>query len=315
MDTTADAAVSVRQSGDSVKLTVAMPYYGHPASLLLQIDTFANYPKHLRDKLKIVIIDDGSPPGLQAKAYIYLRRRSSSNSGNRGNNSDGKSIVNDNGNNTNDISDLLDLRLFYIATNIDFNMAGAKNLACHVCETSRILLLDLDVTVPEESMTKILDLETRSSLSLGKGSGSGTTYTKHHFNRTYRNKIHPGVSLQDVGAYFEAGGCDEDFAGSYGSEDADFHSRWRLDPSRHERKHAEIYLRHPSDYRSDKKIHRCSSGILRSELQIVQCRNATANLFLPKKESERNRVLLREKTKRKRWSNLYLRFPWYQVTI
>mmetsp|Transcript_51031 Transcript_51031/g.123057 ORF Transcript_51031/g.123057 Transcript_51031/m.123057 type:complete len:314 (-) Transcript_51031:3369-4310(-) len=181
MDTTADAAVSVRQSGDSVKLTVAMPYYGHPASLLLQIDTFANYPKHLRDKLKIVIIDDGSPPGLQAKAYIYLRRRSSSNSGNRGNNSDGKSIVNDNGNNTNDISDLLDLRLFYIATNIDFNMAGAKNLACHVCETSKILLLDLDVTVPEESMTKILDLEIRSSLSLAKGSGSCPTYTKHHF--------------------------------------------------------------------------------------------------------------------------------------
>ena len=46
-------------------ITIGIPYYASPATLLQQLDNFVRYPKELQHRMTIIIVDDGSPIGLQ----------------------------------------------------------------------------------------------------------------------------------------------------------------------------------------------------------------------------------------------------------
>ena len=57
----------------------------------------------------------------------------------------------------------LDIQLARIEVDIPFNMAGAKNLAAYLCETTRLLLMDLDLSIPTEAMQQVFELQTKSA--------------------------------------------------------------------------------------------------------------------------------------------------------
>lgn len=52
------------------KLTIAIPYYANPSMLIRQLDTYSGFAQHIREKLEILIVDDGSPNHLQAASSL-----------------------------------------------------------------------------------------------------------------------------------------------------------------------------------------------------------------------------------------------------
>jgi hypothetical protein len=282
---------------DTTKITLAMSYYGHPGFLLNQLETIYNYPLRIRQQIKIIVVDDGSPKGLEAIHYIgsskYIKE--------------------------------LDIRLARIDVDIPFNMAGAKNLAAYLCETSRLLLMDLDLSIPTQAMQQVLGLETKSvrnetaaaaTTSTRKRPQSTVTYyyTLHRFNRLNKDKIHPGVCLFDVDGYFLAGATDEDFSGSYGKEDTDFKYRWSIDGG-----HRFIENNHHIMFSEAGKgtIDPCGSlDILNNNATLYrQCLDAVDRVekstAKPSKDPLPNSMLHGRKKQAGRWSNRFLRFPWH----
>ena len=58
-------------------ITVALMYYAQPSNLLQQLKNFASYPKQLRQCLTLLIVDDGSPPGLRAQDVVSYEYKQS----------------------------------------------------------------------------------------------------------------------------------------------------------------------------------------------------------------------------------------------
>ncbi|KAG7339762.1 hypothetical protein IV203_025442 [Nitzschia inconspicua] len=293
----------------SQDLTIAVSYYSHPAMLLYQLNVFSSYPESLRSRLKIIIIDDGSPEGLWAEDYL---RSGGGHVVNGGNDSDSNS-----NNNSHDniipYESLLDLKLVRIDQDIVYNMAGAKNLACHLSETSQILLLDLDLIIPQKAMEQCLELNTTTMIDdddkRGRRQRQRRLFVNHKF---YRNteKFHPGVTLVDVCAYFAAGGCDEDYSGSYGHEDTDFEYRWsQIDPTQRKTIYQkDIVFVHPKDAPK-----RCSADLILSDRLVDQCRTAEKRFQPAIKDPALNQIKLDTKVQSGIWSNIFLRFPWHEV--
>eukprot|EP00339_Tiarina_fusa_P011108 CAMPEP_0117015572 /NCGR_PEP_ID=MMETSP0472-20121206/12417_1 /TAXON_ID=693140 ORGANISM="Tiarina fusus, Strain LIS" /NCGR_SAMPLE_ID=MMETSP0472 /ASSEMBLY_ACC=CAM_ASM_000603 /LENGTH=240 /DNA_ID=CAMNT_0004719405 /DNA_START=230 /DNA_END=947 /DNA_ORIENTATION=- len=180
-------------SKDAGKLTVALMYYAEPAMLLRQLENFVSYPEALRQKIVLLIVDDGSPePSLTASTYITQDHRAK-----------------------------LDIRNAYIQQNTPWNTPGARNLAFHVATTDSVFMIDADLLIPVETMEKAAHLADLSS----SPEAIHTGFIAHQFNRTRPSgeyKVHPSAMLLDVSAFWLSGGCEEDFSGHYGSEDSAF---------------------------------------------------------------------------------------------
>jgi len=107
-------------------------------------------------------------------------------------------------------------------------------------------------------------------------------------NKNKPKSSHPAVALLHRDLYWEAGGCDEDFVGSYGSTDP--HFWYRL--GQHDPK---FVLKIPTTW---------------PPLQIVHSRGES----LQKRDPVPNKLLFAKKKRGEvKWSNNYLRFGWQQA--
>jgi hypothetical protein len=257
-------------------LTIALLYYAKPAMLLRQLEHFSSFPHDIRRQFKLLIIDDGSPDGLQAREYILNGTSTSTNSST--------------------YNSLLDIRLARITTQKEWNIGGARNLAFSLADTPTVLMLDLDTLVPLRTLQAALTWETHTEAS---------NYLAHRFNRIRpdgASKRHPAVCLLDAAAYWSNGGCDEDFCGNYGHTDVHFWSRWNADPSR-------VQIDHTDTYLLEAEQAACDEAYISDPVQHLACETARANLTVVK-ELETNHKLWRRKVDEGCWSNDYLRFRW-----
>jgi glycosyltransferase involved in cell wall biosynthesis len=106
----------------------------------------------------------------------------------------------------------LNCSLYEIVDNIHWNQAGARNLGAMIADTPYLLLTDLDIVFPEE--TVIILLKSRHSDKM--------IYT---FERYCNNNIlppHPNTFFLSKQDFIILGGVDEDFCGEYGFEDIFF---------------------------------------------------------------------------------------------
>ena len=190
------------------KLMVAIMYYAEPSLLLQQLDHFATLPEEVLQKFQLLIVDDGSPSGLQAQDYILLYPHPLSRQR---------------------VIQSTNLRLAQISNNIPWNTPGARNLAFYMAhEQQRVLMIDLDLQIPLSSMRQILELPTR--LQSGDDPNAAIAY---QFNRTQLDgtyKVHPSATLMDTQAFWNAGGMEEDFSGHYGHEDVAFWYKFDQNP-------------------------------------------------------------------------------------
>jgi hypothetical protein len=261
-----DKPINIGRSHDD-GLTIALLYFAKPSMLLSQLENFASYPVELQQQLTVLIVDDGSPEGLRATDYIS----------------------------TTEYVSHFRLRLTRITTEKAWNIGGARNLAFYLADTQRVLLLDLDMMVPVETMHKALTWQTRNQ----------THIMAHRFNRRKpdgRTSEHPAVALLDVDAYWESGGCDEDFCGRYAFTDVHFWFRWRNDTSR-------LRLDHYDTYIVEFNHNACNSTFLATKAQ-QRCEEARMALQKPSREKESNAKIFKRKKTKGCWSNRYLRFRW-----
>ena len=228
-------------------ITVSLSFYNQGEILKRHIADWKSFPTGLKDRLKFFVIDDCSEtPATEVLAGQDL-------SG-------------------------IDLNIYRVEEDIYCNMSGVKNLGAKECPTEWILHLDMDTMVSLAAASAMLER--------AGGSGPGVAYK---FNRRVADTAHekhhvphPGVGLIRKDDYWQAGGCDEDFAGHYGFEDTDF---WRK-----------------------------ASGSIRLE----ECLDIYLD-YIPEgnsdisRERKKNHKLFKSKTKPGKASTDYLRFPWKKV--
>lgn len=103
-----------------------------------------------------------------------------------------------------------DLQIYRIVPNIPWNQCGARNLAMHCAPDGWCLVTDIDhVLMPDqaEALLQVRVHSRRYYVPDRRIMPSGEPYRRH-----------PNSYLMTKEMYWEAGGCDEDFAGWYGSD-------------------------------------------------------------------------------------------------
>lgn len=248
--------------------TIAMLYFAKPSYLFKQLETFASYPVDIQQSMTLLIIDDGSPAGLRVSDYLNVSTYSAP----------------------------FRIRLATVVTERNWNIGGARNLAFYLSDTPKTLLLDLDILIRpkviQEALTwPLLDKATGKQLA-------------HRFNRHRPDgseRVHPAICVIGTDAYWENGGCDEDFVGNYGFTDVHFWYRWKADPAKELVDHTDVYLR---------EFHMpvCDPDLLGDKATL--CKDARSNLKAPSRSIYKNFALMKEKKKKGCWSNKYLRFRW-----
>lgn len=187
-----NASASDEQEEDPLfdGITVAVMYYAKPTFLINQLETFMAYPKHLKEKMSIVIVDDGSPKGLRAEEFVLAEHVAESS---------------------------LRIRVATILEDIPWNTPQARNLAFHLADTKDVFMTDVDEVLPVKTFEALLSTPTRDA-------AHGNAIA-HQFNRIMQNgveKKHPSVMFIEKKAFWEMGGFDEDLSGNYGHEDTLF---------------------------------------------------------------------------------------------
>ena len=171
-----------------------------------------------------------------------------------------------------------DVHMVAVQEHLNWNVGGKRNLLMHVADSwhvdSWVLLTDMDMKISESFFKSCLDIILDSS----------SKRKLHKFQRqkpTGEMKPHPGTWLMKTGLYWQSGGCDEDFVGSYGQTDP--HFDYRAKQTNHDgvELHDNMVLIEMDQKKTGhRNIHR------------------NAGLFALKRQD------------RIRWSNDYLRFAW-----
>lgn len=113
----------------------------------------------------------------------------------------------------------LNLRLFRVDDDIDWNMPGCRNLAALQSDSPWLLYFDVDNQLASQDLERLL-----------AGLAQLSPTTLHVFRRVFQGKdVEPHINsfLIRRKGFFQTGGYDEDFSGHYGFEDVLFRNMWR----------------------------------------------------------------------------------------
>jgi len=162
-------------------LTLVMAYYDNAQMLHRHCREWAQYPKVLRDRLHIIIVDDASP---QFPAAVVLEEHKA------------------------DLPKLL--QLYRVKPNIPWNQDGARNLAMMKCKTVWAFMTDMDHLLPADQVRKVFEFPAMM--------GQYYMPDQHLTNGQSLNRPHPNSYLMSRPDFWTMGGYDEDFAGYYGTD-------------------------------------------------------------------------------------------------
>jgi glycosyltransferase involved in cell wall biosynthesis len=96
------------------RITLVMAYYENAAMLAEQFARIRALPADLRDRIEVVIVDDGSPDHPARAEEIGCR-----------------------------------LQMFRLTVDVRWNQDACRNIGVHHTETEWVLLTDMDHVVPE----------------------------------------------------------------------------------------------------------------------------------------------------------------------
>lgn len=170
-------------------VTLVLPYYENPSMLRHQLDAWWEYPDKLRQRLAVIVVDDGSPrhPALDViRAYPAARRRG------------------------------LDFRLYRCLVDVRWNWLFCRNLGMAEASTAWALMTDMDHVLPPATLAELVrgEHDGRCAYRFARRDAPGLAPYKPHPNSWFlRRKL-----------FFRIGGYDERFSGFYGT-DAEFRDR------------------------------------------------------------------------------------------
>ncbi len=172
-------------------ITVIIPYYRNPKMLQFQIENWLTWDDFILDRVKFIIVDDGSPEPLELEP-----------------------------------GNTLNIKVARIEENIPWNFSGAKNLGVHLCTTEWFLLHDIDYIFNKYSMREVVDLDRdRPHLfyrfrCVMNNSGKAKRKDHHPMSSFFCSKT----------GFWAAGGHDEDFSGHYTCHDNAIYWRLTRNP-------------------------------------------------------------------------------------
>jgi hypothetical protein len=168
-------------------LTLVMPYYENSGMLALQYERWRKWPKEARERLKVVLVDDGSQ---NAPAAAVARPRG-----------------------------IPDLEIYRALEDIPWHQHGVRNLGAHVAPEGWLLLTDMDHVLEAEAAAALLDrlptLNPKAIHTLDRIEADTRTPT---LDRNGNPKPHPNSFVLTRELYWRIGGYDEDLTGLYGTD-------------------------------------------------------------------------------------------------
>jgi len=173
-----DAPMVDLAEGRAKQLQLIYPYYDNPNFLRVQLTNWTSYPQALRNHMRAIIVDDGSP---NSPAIDVLR--------------------------TGEFP--FPIRLFRIDVDVRWNWLAARNIALHHATEGWCLLTDMDhVLTPAAAHALVhADLEPAKIYRFSRREHTGE---KVH--------PHPNTMLLQRATFWKAGGYDEALSGHYGTD-------------------------------------------------------------------------------------------------
>lgn len=105
--------------------------------------------------------------------------------------------------------DLPNIRLFRLGVDRPWNQDAARNIGAHEARGEYLLLTDIDHVVPESTLLELCDIEDNLSVyTLARKAHFSDKVIPSHVNSYFLSKA----------LYWDIGGYDEDFWGTYGSD-------------------------------------------------------------------------------------------------
>lgn len=164
-------------------ITYIAPYYLNQDMLKAHLRTWERYPPEVLGKYLFIIVDDCSPTGpaapvVVANAAENVRAR---------------------------------IQVYRVLVDIPWNQHGARNLGAKVAPDGWMLMTDMDHDLMAEDAAQLLDapLSEQHFYYLRRIKAGRILETERH---------HCNSFVTTRKAYWESGGYDEDFCGSYGGD-------------------------------------------------------------------------------------------------
>ena len=159
-------------------ISLVFAYYENPSMLELQWKEIAEYPASVKDKLEVLIVDDGSPtrPAVDVVRPQNLPR----------------------------------LSIFRIDRDLRWNQDAARNIGAYEAQSPWLLLTDIDHVVPAETLRHLIGLKKDPSVFY--------TFSRIKFATGEKREPHPNSYFMTKDLYWAIGGHDEDYAGIYGKD-------------------------------------------------------------------------------------------------
>ncbi len=167
-------------------ITLCMPYYRNAGMLQEQYRRIRALDRITRDRIAVIVVDDGSPDGDAPGAEVGCP-----------------------------------LSVYRIEVDVRWNQDAARNIAVHHALSPWVLLTDIDHVVPQATWDGLLGrkLDRTRVYRFGRMTLDGVDP-----DQLSPYKPHPNTWLMTGKAYDRMGGYDERLAGLYGT-DADFRDR------------------------------------------------------------------------------------------
>lgn len=170
-------------------LTIAFPFYRNPRMLAQHYAEWTNWPAETRDRVRVVIVDDGSPQGWAVKVPRP--------------------------------EGLPELAIYRVAEDKLWWHHAARNIAMHEAPEGWCMLTDVDHVLPlrsAETMLRAIDggeLDETKAYYLDRITTAGKPRTGLSGNEM---KPHPNSFLLTRETFWRIGGYDERLCGCYGTD-------------------------------------------------------------------------------------------------
>jgi len=173
-----EGSESVAPKEHTTLISLVFAYYENPSMLELQWREIAKYPASVKDKLEVLIVDDGSPtrPAMDVVRPQNLPR----------------------------------LSIFRIDRDLRWNQDAARNIGAYEAQSPWLLLTDIDHVVPAETLSHLIGLKKDPSVFY--------TFSRIKFATGEKREPHPNSYFMTKDLYWAIGGHDEDYAGIYGKD-------------------------------------------------------------------------------------------------
>ena len=179
------------------RISLVMPYYDNPGMLAKHYATWAAFPDHLKRRIEIVIVDDGSP-GVAAAEVPRPKG-------------------------------LPSLKIFRVTVDLPWHQHAARNIGAHEARGPFLLLTDMDLLVPENTFVELLNLtpDRESVVYTFLRIDADTMQPKLH-PTTGEEHPHPNTFAMSKEFYWRVGGYDEDYCGIYGTDGLFRKKLWKI---------------------------------------------------------------------------------------